>query len=87
MEKTHSQALKLYGSHNDARLTGKHETGSYTKFTWGDGHRGGSVRVPIVTKLNNAGYLEDRRPAANVDPYLVTSALVDITLLNNKYLA
>jgi glutamine synthetase len=31
-------------------LTGKHETGRYDKFTWGDGSRGCSVRVPIITK-------------------------------------
>lgn len=31
-------------------------------------------------------YLEDRRPAANMDPYLVCSSLVDATIMNGKNL-
>jgi len=50
LDKSHSDILHLYGAKNDERLTGRHETGSYWKFTWGDGHRGGSVRVPVMTK-------------------------------------
>ena len=50
MDSTHAEVLDLYGANNDKRLTGRHETGSYKKFTWGDGSRGGSLRVPVVTK-------------------------------------
>jgi glutamine synthetase len=67
-------------------LTGKHETGSYDKFTWGDGNRGGSLRVPVITRDLGKGYLEDRRPASNLDPYLGTSALVDVCCLKGENL-
>lgn len=50
LDKTHKEVLELYGANNDKRLTGLHETSSFDKFTWGDGSRGGSVRVPVVTK-------------------------------------
>ncbi|CAD8152615.1 unnamed protein product [Paramecium pentaurelia] len=86
LEKYHEQSLFLYGSNNIDRLTGAHETSEYGKFTWGDGSRGGSVRIPIITKELGQGYFEDRRPAANIDPYLVGSVLVDITLLGGTYL-
>lgn len=38
-------------------MTGRHETSSYDKFTWGDGTRGASVRIPIVTKTKGRGLL------------------------------
>ncbi|KAM3144357.1 hypothetical protein pb186bvf_003521 [Paramecium bursaria] len=84
LDSTHAEVLDLYGANNDKRLTGRHETGSYKKFTWGDGSRGGSLRVPVVTKELGQGYFEDRRPAANIDPYLVGAVMVDITCLQGK---
>ena len=50
LKETHTEVLKLYGANNEKRLTGHHETSSYHTFSWGDGSRGGSIRVPIVTK-------------------------------------
>jgi len=49
--------MKVYGAENDKRLTGAHETSLFNKFTWGDGSRGGSIRVPVVTKEEGKGYL------------------------------
>lgn len=72
----HEEHLTVYGDNNDRRLTGKHETSSMTTFTWGVGTRNTSVRIPNQTFLLQRGYLEDRRPAANVDPYLSTSKLL-----------
>jgi glutamine synthetase len=40
-----------------------------------------SYRIPRSVDLEGKGYLEDRRPASNIDPYRVTSALVETTLL------
>ena len=73
----HKEHIAVYGSDNDTRLTGKHETSSMEKFSYGISHRGCSVRIPAYTVLNKKGYLEDRRPAGNCDPYLVGSMLVD----------
>jgi glutamine synthetase len=39
--------------------------------------RGSSIRIPIATAQNGwKGYLEDRRPASNADPYKVTAQIL-----------
>jgi glutamine synthetase len=80
-EKNHEAHVAEYGAHNEMRLTGKHETASIGKFTYGVADRGASIRVPIFTVQDNwKGYLEDRRPASNADPYRVTSRIVKTVL-------
>ena len=76
MEKHHAQDIQHYGADNNKRLSGIHETSSYDKFSWGVGNRGASVRINNNTHVSGFGYFEDRRPAANMDPYLVTSILM-----------
>ena len=67
----------MYGAGNDKRLTGLHETQSIDKFSYGVSDRGSSIRIPISTVKNDwKGYLEDRRPASNGDPYLILEKLV-----------
>lgn len=68
--KTHQEHLKCYGQDNHKRLTGKNETSSTEKFTYGVADRGASVRIPSLTLANQKGYIEDRRPGSNIDPYL-----------------
>ena len=76
--KSHKEAIKVYGSDNAKRLSGKHETQSIKKFSYGVSDRGASIRIPVVTVNNNwCGYLEDRRPAANADPYKVMRHIVE----------
>lgn len=82
LEKTHTELIKLYGENNDLRLTGFYETSSYDKFTYGIGTRNTSVRIPNDIFKKGYGYFEDRRPAANVDPYLATSSLFKICCLD-----
>ena len=63
-----------------AAFTGKHDTQSIKKFSYGVSDRGASIRIPIVTVNNNwNGYLEDRRPSANMDPYKVCAILIETT--------
>jgi glutamine synthetase len=81
MEPKHKEHLQVYGTGNEKRLTGHHETSSMEKFTWKDGDRGASVRIPYATIDDNKGYFEDRRPASNADPYLVTSKLFETCCL------
>jgi glutamine synthetase len=76
LSKCHKEHIEVYGKHNEMRLTGKHETASITKFSYGVGHRGCSIRIPLHVFKDKKGYLEDRRPASNMDPYLVTERLV-----------
>jgi len=70
--------IDVYGEYNDQRLTGLHETASITDFSYGVSDRGASIRIPILTVDNGwKGYLEDRRPASNADPYKIASRIVE----------
>ena len=53
LKKVHKKAIKEYGSDNDQRLTGKHETQSIKKFSYGISDRGASIRIPIFTVDND----------------------------------
>lgn len=75
LEKDHKNTLTHYGKDNHLRLTGLHETSSMDKFTYGVGTRNTSIRIPNQVVKDGCGYFEDRRPAANIDPYDATSAL------------
>lgn len=77
----HDEHLAAYGEGNERRLVGMYETASMDKFTWGFGDRSASVRVGWDTKVDGKGYLEDRRPASNCDPYVVSSLLVKTVCL------
>ena len=81
--KTHLRAYDASkGEDNKRRLTGAHETASYREFSWGVANRGASVRIPRQVNSDACGYLEDRRPASNCDPYSVAEMLVRTTILN-----
>jgi len=67
------------------RLTGKYETSSMEKFSSGTGNRAASVRIPVGTEKDQKGYYEDRRPASNMDPYVVSAIICDTTILNGKH--
>lgn len=69
--------IEQYGSDNHLRLTGKHETAPINEFSWGISDRGSSMRVPQSTAKEWIGYLEDRRPAANADPYRIIKVIND----------
>lgn len=81
LEKKHLEHIAVYGDDNDQRLTGKHETASMTTFSAGVANRAASIRIPRQVGQQGYGYLEDRRPASNVDPYRVTAILVETCLL------
>jgi len=75
-ERNHSLHIAEYGSSNAMRLTGMHETASINEFKVGVSDRGASIRIPQTTKADGKGYLEDRRPASNADPYRIISRIV-----------
>ena len=81
MEIKHKDHLEVYGKDNHLRLTGIHETSSIDKFTFKDGDRGASIRIPYNTIDECKGYFEDRRPGSNADPYLVTSKIFETCCL------
>lgn len=78
----HDEHMNVYGTGNDERMTGKHETASFDKFSHGIANRGASVRIGNENYKNGKGYFEDRRPSSNCDPYLVTGMLFRTTCLD-----
>ena len=65
--------LAGYGDGIEFRLTGEHETQRYDQYSYGVSDRGASVRIPWQVKSDGKGYIEDRRPNANADPYVVAT--------------
>lgn len=85
LSKQHGRHIQAYdpneGNDNKRRLTGMHETSSIHDFSAGIANRGASIRIPRHVGDDQCGYLEDRRPASNCDPYNVTEVIVRTTVL------
>ncbi len=75
--KRHDLHIQNYGHAIEERLTGLHETCSYKEFRYGVSDRGASVRIPWQVARDQKGYIEDRRPNANMDPYVVTRLIIE----------
>jgi glutamine synthetase len=76
-EKNIPDHIAVYGPDNHLRLTGLHETQAIDKFSYGLSDRGASVRLPVnFIKQGYKGYLEDRRPNSEADPYQIVSQIV-----------
>merc|ERR1712227_645438 len=88
MSQRHDDHIRYYdpneGKDNARRLTGLHETAHIGQFSSGVAHRGSSIRIPRQCAADGYGYLEDRRPSSNCDPYRVTEIIVRTTVLNEK---
>jgi glutamine synthetase len=76
LKQYHTAHIAVYGEGNEERLTGHHETSSMETFTHGIGDRTASVRIPTQTMHDGRGYFEDRRPAANANPYIVAERIL-----------
>ncbi|XP_029940381.1 glutamine synthetase-like [Salarias fasciatus] len=83
--KRHMEHISVYdacgGQDNMRRLTGFHETSTISDFSSGVANRAASIRIPRQVAHDKKGYFEDRRPAANCDPYAVTRAIAGTCLL------
>ncbi len=79
----HKEHMEVYGTGNELRMTGVHETASYDTFSDGIANRGASIRRGNKTVADKKGYFEDRRPSANCDPYLVTGKLFQTIVLED----
>ncbi len=69
--------VSVYGDGIQDRLTGLHETAPWNEYSYGVSNRGASVRIPWQVEVDQKGYIEDRRPNANCDPYNVTRLITD----------
>ena len=77
MRPLHKEHIAEYGSKNEERLIGKFETQHINKFSYGVADRGASIRIPLMMVQQGwKGYLEDRRPAGNADPYRVVNRII-----------
>ena len=73
----HKEHIAVYGAGNELRLTGSHETASIDDFSFGASNRGASIRIPMYTTSHDwKGYLEDRRPASDADPYQIVRRIM-----------
>ena len=81
------EMLSTYGNDNQLRLTGKHETAHINDYNWGVSDRGASIRIPASTAIKGKGHLEDRRPAANIDPYEAVAAITKYVNIVEKEVA
>lgn len=77
LKEKHSEHMAVYGEGNRRRLTGLHETSGYDTFSSGRADRGASIRIGNKTIKDGCGYFEDRRPASNMNPYLVTAKIYE----------
>jgi glutamine synthetase len=76
-QKNIAEHIAVYGPDNHLRLTGLHETQAIDKFSYGLSDRGASVRLPVnFVKDGYKGYLEDRRPNSEADPYQILSQIL-----------
>jgi glutamine synthetase len=66
-----------YGAGIEDRLTGAHETQRYDTYSYGVSDRGASIRIPWQVAQDKKGYIEDRRPNANADPYIVATLVAN----------
>ena len=88
LRKRHDRHIVEYDPHqgndNKRRLTGLHETSSMDSFSAGVANRGSSIKIPREVAAKGYGYLEDRRPSSNCDPYVVTGLIVKTTCLDES---
>lgn len=76
-DKYKNEHIAVYGPDNHLRLTGLHETQSIDKFNYGLANRGASIRIPHAFVNNDyKGYLEDRRPNSQGDPYKIAARIL-----------
>lgn len=76
LEAKHAVHIERYGDGNERRLVGAYETSSIHKFSTGTRDRTASIRIPAAVMEKKRGYLEDRRPASNADPYVVCATIL-----------
>ena len=84
LSEKHELHIKNYGFAIEERLTGLHETASVDKFSYGVSDRGASIRIPWQVNIEGKGDIEDRRPNANMDPYVVTRLITDTVCSSAK---
>jgi len=72
-----AEHIANYGAGIEDRLTGLHETARWSEYSYGVSDRAASVRIPWQVHVDQKGYIEDRRPNANADPYIIAALMTE----------
>jgi glutamine synthetase len=76
-EKNRAEHIAVYGPDNEMRLTGLHETASIDSFSSWRGRPGRlNSHSHSFMEADYRGYLEDRRPNSQGDPYAIASQIL-----------
>jgi hypothetical protein len=78
LEASHMQHMMAYGRGNIGSALA-HSSPETIRFSCSTGGKS-AIMIPTKTVMQKAGYLVDRRPAANMDPYMVSTLLLASTL-------
>lgn len=78
LKQFHFETIQNYGKNNEKIMNGLNKTSNYNNFSIGVGKRNVSIRIPIQTFNEKKGYLEDRRPLSNIQPYKAIYALIKL---------
>jgi len=82
LEEKHEHMIPFYGDDNNKeRLTGSHETGHWSQFSWGYGDRGATIRVGTDVQNDKKGYFEIRAVSSDMDPWYTTGEIFRVTAL------
>lgn len=89
LERNHKLHMAHYdlsgGADNSRRLAQPSPvTAPMDQFSFGIGDRAKSIRIPRQVSIDGCGYLEDRRPASNIDPYIVSELLIRTICLDDS---
>ncbi|CAG9463668.1 unnamed protein product [Pedinophyceae sp. YPF-701] len=77
LAQNHHQLMMVYGASNERRVG---ELSQSETCSWGVGDRSHPVYIPESALADRGGYIVDQRPAASMDPYLVTMMVTCTTL-------
>ncbi len=77
LKESHDTFVQNCGEYSAKRMSGEHETSLFNCFSWGIGSRDTSIRIPKETVNKKCGYFEDRRPSANMDPYIICGRILE----------
>lgn len=78
----HPSHVRRYGDPRSQRQAGCQEHPEIAAFHCGVANRAASIRIPQAVAQQGGGYLEDRRPGANADPYQVAGCLLGVIARN-----
>ena len=82
LKDNHEEHMAVYGRDSDQRLIVPNDISKFDTFTFGIANSESSIKISHTVKENGYGYLEDRRPASNIEPYSAIAIIAETICLN-----